>query len=63
MKEAADRREHFMEILNKEEPADPINEGDCEHQDTADIDTGPVSNAEKRGQQRALRTAKPLVKK
>ena len=24
-------REHFMEILNREEPAHPINEEDCEH--------------------------------
>ena len=38
-------KEHFMEILNREEPADPINEDFNEQQDTADIDTGPVSKA------------------
>ena len=40
-------REHFMEILNREEPAYPINEEDCEQQDIADIDTGPVSKAKR----------------
>ena len=35
-----------MEILNREEPTDPISEKDCEQQDIADIDTGPVSKAE-----------------
>lgn len=39
-------REHFMEILYGEEPGYPINEEDCEQQDTADIHTGPVSKAE-----------------
>ena len=34
-----------MEILNREEPAYPINEEDSEQQDIADIDTGPVSKA------------------
>ena len=46
-------KEHFMEILNREEPADPINEEVSEQQDTADIDTGPVSKAEIR---RAVKT-------
>ena len=36
-----------MEILNREEPAYPINEEDCEQQDIADIDTGPVSKAKR----------------
>ena len=44
-----------MEILNREEPTDPINEDVNEQQDTADIDTGPVSKAEIR---RALKTLK-----
>ena len=48
-------KEHFMEILNREEPADPINEDVNEQQDTADIDTGPVSKAEIR---RAIKTLK-----
>ena len=48
-------KEHFMEILKREEPADPINEDVNEQQDTADIDTGPVSKAEIR---RAIKTLK-----
>ena len=35
-----------MEILNREEPAYPINVEDCEQHDIADIDTAPVSTAE-----------------
>ena len=46
-------KEHFMEILNREEPADPINEDVNDQQDTADIDTGHVSKAEIR---RAIKT-------
>ena len=51
-------REHFMEILNREEPADPINEEDCEQQDIADIDTGPVSKAEIRRAVKSLKNGK-----
>ena len=51
-----------MGILNREEPAYPINEEDFEQQDIADIDTGPVSKAEIRRAIRALKMVKPLVK-
>ena len=51
-------REHFMEVLNREEPADPINEGDCEQQDIADIDTGPVSKVEIRKAIKSLKNGK-----
>ncbi|KAL9972842.1 hypothetical protein ACROYT_G019223 [Oculina patagonica] len=52
-------REHFMEILNREdEPAYPINEEDCEQQDIADIDTGPVSKAEIRRAIKSLKNGK-----
>ena len=51
-------REHFMEILNREEPAHPINEEDCEQQGIADIDTGPVSKAEIRRAIKSLKNGK-----
>ena len=35
-----------MEILNREEPADQINEEDGEQHDIADVDAGHVSKAE-----------------
>ena len=52
----------FMEILNREEPAYPIKEEDCEQQGIAGIDTGPVNKAEIRRAKRVLRMVKPLVK-
>ena len=39
-------KEHFREILNREEPAYQINEENSEQEGIADIDTGPVSKAE-----------------
>ena len=51
-------REHFREILNREEPAYPINEEDSNQQDIADIDTGPVSKAEIRRAIRSLKNSK-----
>jgi len=39
-------REHFMEILDREEPADPVNQEDGEQQDEAEINKGPVREAE-----------------
>ena len=47
-----------MEILNREEPAHPINEEDCEQQGIADIDTGPVSKAEIRRAIKSLKNGK-----
>ena len=46
-----------MEILNREDSAYPIIE-DCEQQDTADIDTGPVSKAEIRRAIKSLKNGK-----
>lgn len=40
------------------EPAYPINEEDCEQQDIADIDTGPVSKAEIRRAIKSLKNGK-----
>ena len=54
-------KEHFMEILNREEPADPINEEVNEQQDTADIDTGPVSKAEIRRAKKTLKNGKDMI--
>ena len=51
-------REHFMEILNSEQPAYPINEEDCEQQDIADINTRPVSKAEIRRAIKSLKNGK-----
>ena len=53
-------RERFMEILNREEPAHPINEEDCEQQGIADIDTGPVSKAEIRRAIKSFKNGKAL---
>ena len=49
-----------MEIFNREEPADPINEEDCEQQDIADIDTGPVSKAEIWGAIKSIKNGQAL---
>ena len=51
-------REHFMEILNREEPTDLISEEDCEQEDLADIDTGLVSKAEIRKAIKNLKNGK-----
>ena len=51
-------KEHFMEILNREEPAYPFNEEDCEQQGIADIDTGPLSKAEIRRAIKSLKNSK-----
>ena len=51
-------REHFMEILKREEPAYPVNEEDCEQQGIADIYTGPVSKAEIRRAIKSLKNGK-----
>ena len=51
-------REHCMGILNREEPAYPINEDDCEQQGIADIHTGPVSKAEIRRAINSLKNGK-----
>ena len=48
----------FHVLLNREEPAYPINEEDCEQQDIADIDTGPVSKAEIRRAIKSLKNSK-----
>ena len=47
-----------MEILNREEPANPISEEDCEQQGPAGIDTGPVSKAEIRWTKKSLKNGK-----
>ena len=48
----------FHVLLNREEPAYPINEEDCEQQDIAYIDTGPVSKAEIRRAIKSLKNSK-----
>ena len=47
-----------MEILNREEPAYPISEEDCEQQGTAGKDTGPASKAEIRWTKKSLKNGK-----
>ena len=47
-----------MEILNREEPAHPINEEDCEQQDIVNINMGPVSKAEIRRAIKSLKNGK-----
>ena len=47
-----------MEVLNREEPAYPISEEDCEQQGVAGIDTGPVSRAEIRRTIKSLKNGK-----
>ena len=48
----------FLEILNREEPAYPIKEEDCEQQGIAGIDTGPVNKAEIRRAKKSLKNGK-----
>ena len=47
-----------MEVLNREEPAYPIKEEDCEQQGIAGIDTGPVNKAEIRRAKKSLKNGK-----
>ena len=51
-------KEHFMEILNGEEPAYLINVEDCEQHGIPNIDTGPVTKAEIRRAIKSLKNGK-----